>query len=140
VDNNGKEYLALDVGLKRTGIARASNIARIAQPLLTVNTTQLIKTLKQLTEENETEAIVVGLPRSLSGVDTKQTSWVRDFVKYAKAKIDKPFYWQDEALTTRIAQARKETGSKKIHDIDSLAAAIILQDFLDSSEAERTMC
>jgi putative Holliday junction resolvase len=137
VDN--KEYLSLDVGLKRTGIARASEMARLAEPLLTVPTTELVKTLKELIKEHDVSAIVVGLPRSINGNETEQTTWVRDFVAHAKNKIDLPFYWQDEALTSQIAQAKKAV-HKKVHDIDSLAAAIIMQDFLDTPELDRVMC
>jgi putative Holliday junction resolvase len=134
-----KQLLGLDVGLKRTGIARASHQARLAQPLVTVPTTAVIKILKDLIEEYNAGIIVVGLPRNLNGNDTKQTTWVRDWVKHAKSKIELPFYWQDEVLTSRIAEARK-LSSKRLHDVDSLAAAIILQDFLETKESERMIC
>jgi putative Holliday junction resolvase len=133
------QYLALDVGLKRTGIARGSDAARLAEPLRTVATTEVLNTLKNLAEEYNVSAIVVGLPRNLHGNSTQQTNWVRDWVMKLKRKIDLPFYWQDEVLTTRIAEAKK-LSYKKVHDIDSLAAAIILQDFLDTPQADRVMC
>jgi putative holliday junction resolvase len=135
---DSKQLLGLDVGLKHTGIARASANARLAEPLITVPTEKVIATLKNLIEEYDAGTIVVGLPRNLSGDDTKQTTWVRDWVKAAKSKIELPFYWQDEVLTSRIAQAQKMS-YKKAHDIDSLAAAIILQDFLNAPEAERNI-
>jgi putative Holliday junction resolvase len=101
------QYLALDVGLKRTGIARGSDAARLAEPLRTVATTEVLNTLKNLAEEYNVSAIVVGLPRNLHGNSTQQTNWVRDWVMKLKRKIDLPFYWQDEVLTTRIAEAKK---------------------------------
>ena len=134
-----KQLLGLDVGLKRTGIARASQIARLAEPLMTINTNDALKTLKELINEYNVGSIVVGLPRSLNGNDTTQTSWVRDWVKSMKGKLDLTFYWQDEALTTKIAEAKKWS-YKKTHEVDTLAAAIILQDFLDTPEAERVVC
>jgi putative Holliday junction resolvase len=137
--NSNKQYLGLDVGLKRTGIARGSEAARLAEPLLTVNTTEVLKTLKDLIEEYNVTAVVVGLPRNLHGNNTQQTNWVRDWVEHAKRKIDVTYYWQDEVLSTRIAEAKK-LKLKNPHDIDSLAAAIILQDFLDTPEANRTVC
>jgi putative Holliday junction resolvase len=136
---DSKQLLGLDVGLKRTGVARASALARLAEPLVTINTVDVIKTLTQLIEQYNVGTIVVGLPRNLRGDDTAQTTWVRDWVRHAKSKIDLPFYWQDEALTSKIAEAKQKSYTKKV-DIDSLAASIILQDFLESSEAERTMC
>ncbi len=132
------EFLSLDVGLKRTGIARGSTLAKMAEPLETVETEKVITRLGELVNNYGAIGIVVGLPRNLSGNDTAQTSWVRDWVNHAKRKIDLPFYWQDEALTSKIANARQKV-YKKIHDIDSLAAAIILQDFLDSDEANRVL-
>jgi putative Holliday junction resolvase len=136
---DSQQLLGLDVGLKRTGIARASGIARLAEPLMTVSTTDLIKIIKELIEEYNIGIVVVGLPRSLKGDDTAQTGWVRDWVMHAKSKIDLPFYWQDEALTSRIAEAKRAVYKQK-HDIDSLAAAIILQDFLEAPETERSVC
>jgi len=135
---DSKEYLSLDVGLKRTGIARGSEVARLSEPLMTVATTSVLAKLKDLIEEYNVGAIVVGLPRNLHGNNTQQTNWVRDWVINAKHKIDLPFYWQDEVLSTRIAEAKK-LSYKKVHDIDSLAAAVILQDFLDTPEADRTL-
>jgi putative Holliday junction resolvase len=140
VDSSSKGYLGLDVGLKRTGIARASGAARLSEPLTTVATTSVLKTIKDLAEEYNISAVVVGLPRNLHGYSTQQTNWVREWVVNAKNKIDLPFYWQDEVLTTRIAEAKKLTYGKKVHDVDSLAAAIILQDFLDTPEANRVIC
>jgi putative Holliday junction resolvase len=138
VDSN-KQYLGLDVGLKRTGIARASEAARLAEPLITVPTAEVLKTLKDLVEEYNISAVVVGLPRNLQGNSTQQTNWVRDWVTHAKSKIELPFYWQDEVLSTKIAEAKK-LSFKHLHDVDSLAAAIILQDFLETPEANRMIC
>lgn len=133
------QLLGLDVGLKRTGIARASSVAKIAQPLFSVETDHLMEKLRELMKELGASVIVVGLPRNLSGEDTGQTKWVRDWVVKAKKHIDAAFYWQDEALTTKTAEL-SEQSSKKPVDIDAAAAGIILQDFLDSPETERVMC
>lgn len=136
-----KELIGLDVGQKRTGIARASSVALLAEPLTTQDTSQLPKFLKKLIQGSEVEAIVVGLPRNLSGDDTAQTTWVRDWVDSAKKQLNVPFYWQDEALTSHAAQTSqlmKKQGVKA--DLDSLAAAIILQNFLDTPEPERVIC
>jgi putative Holliday junction resolvase len=136
---NSMELLGLDIGLKRTGIARASSVARLAEPLTTADTEQLLEIIDKLIKENSVEAVVVGLPRNLSGEDTQQTKWVRQWVAQTKPTIPVPMYWQDEALTSRLAEAEKNDG-KKNHSTDALAAAIILQDFLDSSKAERVVC
>ena len=131
-----KEVLGLDVGVKTTGIARASNVARLAEPLDSVLTSETIKTLKKYLSDNQVEAVVVGLPRSLSGEDTDQTRWVRQWADKAKQRISIPLYWQDEALTSKVASSNQQVANGKA-DEHSLAAAIILQDFLDSPETSR---
>lgn len=131
------EFLGLDVGMQRTGIARGSAMAKIAQPLFSVGTDELIDNLKTLIVAHKADAVVVGLPRNLKGDDTKQTDWVREWATSAKDKVKLPFYWQDEALTSVNAEAMQS--KTKTKDIDSLAAAIILQDFLDSPEQQRIL-
>ena len=136
-----KEFIGLDVGQRHTGIARASNGARLAEPLMSVKTSDVLKTLDELIKKQAVDAVIVGLPRNLSGDDTTQTAWVRDWVTQAKVRIDLPFYWQDEALTSKVAASRELIKKQQAKaDIDSLAAAIILQDFLDTPEAERVVC
>ena len=132
------EFLALDLGLKRTGIARGNSLVRLAHPLMSVETEKLKHTLKDLIEQHGASGIVVGLPRSLSGHETSQTGWVRDWVRWAKGKFDLPFYFQDEALSSQVAAAGRSY-HKNPRDIDAVAAAVILQDFLDNSEAERVV-
>lgn len=133
-----KEILGLDVGVKQTGVARASNVAKLAEPLMSVPTNEALAALKKYMAEHQVESVVVGLPRNLSGDDTEQTSWVREWVDKAKEKIASPIYWQDEALTSLQARARSsELRAKSSFDEHSLAAAIILQDFLDSAETAR---
>lgn len=136
-----EQLLGLDVGKSRTGIARASGLARLAEPLMTVETAELMETLKELIKAHNYSVIVVGLPRNLQGNETTQTQWVRYWVDKAKKKLKIEFYWQDEALTTKIAEAHQLSGGKKIvQGIDAMAAAIILQDFLDTPEANRAGC
>ena len=133
------EILGLDIGLKHTGIARASNIARIAEPLKTVPTEDVVKTIAEYIQAHKVESIAVGLPRNLSGEDTRQTDWVRQWVDKTKTKITTPLYWQDEALTS--IEARIKNNELRIKtDEHALAAAVILQDFLDTPEAERVVC
>ncbi|MBX4199466.1 Holliday junction resolvase RuvX [Candidatus Saccharibacteria bacterium] len=125
-----KQLIGLDVGQKRTGIARASSIARLAEPLATVETTELQTKLKELFEQYDPEIVVIGLPRNLNSEDTEQTRWVRDYMKELMSRFpERKFHWQDEALTT--VAAGQESNAKKPTEIDARAAAIILQDFLN---------
>jgi len=134
VDNHKtEEFLGVDVGNVRFGIARGNNAAGLAEPLKTVEASQVVAELKKLAVQNSTTGIVVGLPRDLNGNETAQTEAVRRWVLSAKAEIGLKFYWQDEALTSRQAEATepKDAGT------DAVAAAIILQDFLDGAENDR---
>lgn len=128
-----KDILGLDVGLVHTGVARASNIAMLAEPLSSFETANVIEELQKRINQVPTGAVVVGLPRNLDSKETKQTAWVRQWVALAKQQIKLPFYWQDEALTSHQAAKTTYNGA----DEHSKAAAIILQDFLDTPEDER---
>ena len=133
--NTPQEFIGVDVGTVRVGLARGSDVARLAEPLKTVSAAQAINWLAEIAATRKVDGIVVGLPRGLDGQDTSQTNLVRDWAKQAAASIKLPFYWQDEALTTQAAQTHN---SKE--GVDAAAAAVILQDFLDTPEAERVRC
>lgn len=134
MDNN--IYIGLDVGEARTGFARASDVAKIAEPLFTVPTKDALAKIVELAGKEKIAGLVVGLPRNLDGDDTAQTKWVRQWVDEIKPKINFPIYVQDEALTSKLAETKKAADGSK-YDTDSLAASIIMQDFIDSPEAER---
>lgn len=128
------EILALDVGLKRTGIARASTEALLAEPLKTVETDTVLAELQKILAEHQVEAVVVGLPRNSQSEDTEQTRWVREWVKQAKPQIGVPLYWQDEFLTSELAEARSGSSNNAVNSADAVAASIILEDFLKSDK------
>jgi putative holliday junction resolvase len=134
-----RDFIALDLGQKRTGIARASTIAKLAEPLTTVETAKLMSFLNSLALEKDVAAIVVGLPRNQQGEETEQSRWTMNWVRQAKIQIDKPFYCQDEALSTRDAE-KYQKASKSNHEQDAIAAAIILQDFLNTTTDKRVVC
>jgi putative Holliday junction resolvase len=123
--SHNQEFLAVDVGSARVGIARGASIAKLAEPLKTVPAGQAVEEIGELAKQSSASAIVAGLPRSLDGNDTDQTKLVRQWVADAKQKLNLPFYWQDEALTSQGT------------DDDAQAAAMILQDFLNTPETDR---
>jgi putative holliday junction resolvase len=133
--NNPKleEFLGIDVGSVRIGVARGNSAARLAQPLKTIGAANSQAEIKKLILEHNAAGVVVGLPRGLDGNETAQTQTVRGWVKSLKTQVNLPFYWQDEALTSHHAEriSKQEAGA------DAVAAAIILQDFLDSPENDR---
>lgn len=121
--------IGLDVGQARVGVARASLVAKLAEPLEIIETNAAVDWLRNQLATGQITAIVTGLPRGLDGQETDQTSWVRQWVEQAKAQLATKFYWQDEALTTK-----QTTGDKMA---DAAAAALILQDWLDTPPSQR---
>lgn len=134
------QLLGLDVGKVRTGVARASWAAGLAEPLKTVHTATAAEELRELIKRYKVDTIVVGLPRNLNGEDTQQTAWVRQWVGNIKKQLEPTFYWQDEAATSRLAERRVSTSKKNRYLADAIAASIVLQDFIDSPETERSSC
>ena len=126
-------FLALDVGRARIGIAIANSIARIAAPLpAIVNDENHITTIQDLVAENDIATLVVGWPRGLNGQHTEQTEYVDAFVEKLETGIQIPIVKQDEALTSVQAEAELKRRGKDFAkgDIDSLSAVYILEDYL----------
>lgn len=126
------KYLGIDYGLSRVGLATADTEVKLAAPHSTVAPAELATAIAAA---GPFEAVVVGLPRSLDGRDTPQTLAVRRFcddVLWRQLHIEPIF--QDEAGTSSIAEERLKAAGRKYSkgDIDAEAAAIILQDYLDT--------
>ncbi len=125
------DYLGIDYGAKRIGLATA-NSAKLATARTTVGTVaELINFIKQ---HGPFAAVIIGLPRGLDGQDTPQTLAVRRFCDdtlWSKLHLEPIF--QDEAGTSTLAEERLKAAGKPYTkaDIDAEAAAIILQDYLD---------
>lgn len=131
----GRSIVALDVGVQKIGIARASLIAKVAEPLTTLaNDNLFVKKLKDILNEQDADQLVVGLPRGLDGQNTKQTSYVRSFVD--NLQLNSKIIFQDEALTSVKAREFLEANNKTYTkaDIDAYSAVIILDDYLRESK------
>jgi putative Holliday junction resolvase len=132
--------VALDVGERRIGVAMAGQATRLANPLTTItNDDHVFDVVAKLTNEHHTSALVIGLPRGMSGQRTKQTEAIESFVLQLRQQVDLPIYWQDEALTSKQAEAELEERGKPYQkgDVDALAACYILEDFLKDHFKER---
>ncbi len=130
--------LGLDIGEKRIGVALSDSLGIMAGALTVIERATDEAAVQQIVDlvlENEVERIVVGMPRSLDGSLGKQAQAVQSFVDLLKENTDIPVVTWDERLSTVAAErALLETGMKrdkrKKHR-DSLAAAFILQGYLD---------
>jgi len=130
--------LGLDYGDSRIGLAMSDPNKIIASPLYTIQNKGADKLkikLDSIIVENDIESLVLGLPISMTGKDTIQTEKVREFSKFLEC-FNIPINMQDERLSSLSAkksliEQNVKTGHNK-HLIDSTAAAIFLQQFLDS--------
>lgn len=130
------KVIGLDVGEKRIGVAKADSNTRIAVPMGTVvvDGTEW-HAITRLARQQNTQFFVVGLPRNNAGVETRQSLYARNFAKQLTEKIPGArVRMQDETLTSVLAEQRlKERGKAYTKgEIDAEAAAIILQDFMES--------
>ena len=128
--------IGLDVGEKRIGVARADSNTRIAVPVgFILNDDNLWQEIAKISRVQSSTFFVVGLPRSNEGNETKQSLFARQFAKTLTEKVpEAKVRFQDESLTSVEAEERLKVRKKKYEkgEIDAEAAAIILQDFLES--------
>lgn len=136
------KLIALDVGTKRIGVAKADSKVRIAIPYSAVEVNgEEFKKIASLARAWDINNFVLGLPRNSQGEETKQSLYVRKFAKELKRQIpDAKICFQDESLTSVEAEKRLKNRKKgyKKGDVDSEAAAIILQDFLEEKTGKST--
>ncbi|HCC22751.1 TPA: Holliday junction resolvase RuvX [Candidatus Falkowbacteria bacterium] len=129
-------YLGLDWGKSKIGIAIGSDETKIASPILTLSyhsMSEVTDKLADLIVSEQTEAFVIGHPVSLAG-EAKREENFRQFVLEIET-LGLPVYFEDERLSTKYAAslARQFQGFKKVSD-DEVAAAAILQSFLDRGD------
>lgn len=127
--------IALDVGDKRVGVAMTNTLARLPSPFTTLDRDESFwQKLELLVHENDVVRVVVGLPRNLRGDDTDQTKRTKQFISELKIRMGIDAEVQDEALTSRQAEAELRARGKQFAkgDIDSLAATYILEDYLNT--------
>ncbi|UUV19075.1 Holliday junction resolvase RuvX [Fusobacteria bacterium ZRK30] len=134
-----KKYLSLDVGDVRIGVAKSDIMGMIATPLEVIDRrkTKAVKRVKELCEEHNTKSIVIGIPKSLDGTEKRQAEKVREFMEKLNKKIDGlEFIEIDERLSTVSADKMLQNNGvkgaiNKRKTVDQVAAAIILQTYLD---------
>ncbi|HIJ67283.1 MAG TPA: Holliday junction resolvase RuvX [Planctomycetes bacterium] len=130
-------YLGIDYGQKRTGLAVSDAGETIASPLkvLTMKRDCLVAGIVEIVKLENVDAIVLGLPLNMDGTAGSGAKLVRSFAKRIKDSIDVPIHFQDERLSSFDAQGKLAgadlTRKKKKKRLDAVAAASILQSFLD---------
>lgn len=132
-------FMGLDVGDKRIGVALSDESALIASPRETLErrgNKKDIAHLLELARNEEVGEILVGMPFSLDGSLGPQAEKVGRFIDALKTETDIPVTTWDERLSTVSAERALLEGdvsrAKRKQTIDRVAAALILQGYLDS--------
>ena len=136
----GRRLLGLDVGTKTIGLALSDTRLVIASPLETIRRRGRFRddmaALFALVDLHEIGGLVIGLPLSLAGGDSPRTQSVRQFARNVLALRDLPMAFWDERLSTaavtREMIAHDMTRKRRAEIVDRVAAAYILQGFLDA--------
>src|SRR5690348_12424993 len=134
--------LALDLGQKLVGVALSDErlvTTKRLPPLQRSNWKKLLQDLRQLVERFDAQTIVVGLPLRLDGTTGDAAKKAHRLAINLAKSVDLPVYLQDERLTSRAAMENLEAQGVKPDDIPKLidgeAAAMILQDFLETNQS-----
>ncbi len=132
--------LAIDYGLKRTGLAVTDPLQIIATGLTTIESPKLIAFLKDYFKKEEVELILVGEPKNWDDTDTHATPLVRQIVKRLEKEFPAiPLKMADERYTSKMAsRAMIDMGLKKKQRrnkglVDEIAATILLQEYMERS-------
>ena len=157
--------MALDVGEVRIGVALSDGSGFLASPYTTLLARSDVSVVgvavQQLIDETEAEALIIGLPISLDGQIHAQAERIIAFAEQLKTHISLPIEFWDERLSTAEAERLLAESGQSVHmyrqekggrrgphkgkrrkqrnqqGIDALAAAVILQDYLDQHTAPR---
>ena len=132
--------LSIDYGKKRTGIAVTDPAQIIANGLVTVDTHELLRFLKEYTAKESVERFVIGLPRQPDGTPSENQKRVLAFTEKLKKMLPEiPVDFYDERFTSVLAnRAILESGiGKKRRQtdkglVDEISACIILQNYMES--------
>ncbi|WP_318639749.1 Holliday junction resolvase RuvX [Flavobacterium ardleyense] len=130
--------LAIDYGMKRTGIAITDEMQMIASGLTTVETPKLIDFLKKYFNDEKVELVIVGEPKQMNYEPSQSAAMIDAFVvKFTKIFPEMKVERVDERFTSKMAlssmiqsgMTKKKRQNKAI--LDEISATIILQDYLN---------
>ncbi len=141
---NAMKYLAIDYGLKRTGIAVSDGGGVFAFPRCTLERKTkalFFEELMGLISQEQADAIVVGMPLHTDGAECLMTTQTRHFVESLKRRTSLPIFWMNEALSSSEAEDELSgmgLDPRRIKEvIDQQAAVLILETFLNLPEERR---
>jgi putative holliday junction resolvase len=132
-----RRILAIDYGRRRIGLAISDELRLTASPLATIvrkNRRDDMRRLREIVRKNEVGLILVGSPVHLGGQAGEMAAEAARFAERAGKELGLPVALRDERLTSWEAEEiAKETGSRNTKNLDSMAAAILLREYLDET-------
>jgi putative Holliday junction resolvase len=139
------KYICLDIGDRRVGVACGDAEVRIATPLQVLTRASIeqdAQTIGELARKYDAAQLIVGLPRNMDGTQGAQAQAAMAYAEKIARGLNLPLTLWDERLSTLEATKRtQETGArgkKSRRALDAIAAAVILQEFLDSQAGTAT--
>lgn len=133
-----KRVLGIDFGERRVGIAVSDPSGLIARSwgiVLRTSTEQVAERVAQIAGELDVGTILLGLPFDMQGQEGYQARRVRRFADALAQKVSIPIVYWDESLTSvdaaEILRERGERRSRRARPVDAVAAAVLLQSYLD---------
>lgn len=135
--------LGLDIGERRIGVAISDELGMIASPVgMIPRASDVVAEVRSLIAKYNAVGLVAGLPIGLSGREGPQAALVREFTDALAAEIDVPLDYWDERLSTAVAERSLIEGgtrrNKRKERVDAVAAAVILQGYLDNQRWQKT--
>jgi putative holliday junction resolvase len=134
---SGCRILALDIGKKRIGLAVSDELGITAQGMPTLERTRIredMERLRGLAKERDIEILLVGQPLHLSGCESRQSEYTREFAEKLGHLLGLPIVYWDERLTSREAErVLQSTGAsvaEKRRAVDRLSAVLLLESYL----------
>jgi putative holliday junction resolvase len=131
--------LALDHGTRRIGVAISDELGMIARPMEFIPAEpfpEALEQLRQIVTSHEVSLVLVGMPRNMDGSYGPAATKVQEFVGALRSALTVPIELWDERLTSvqanRVLTQASVRGGKRKLKVDSMAAAILLQSYLDS--------
>jgi putative Holliday junction resolvase len=142
IKSSPTRVLGIDYGSQRIGLALSDPLGIIAQSYDTLaNTAEVSRRIAQLVVELEVNLVVVGMPYNLKGERGQKAREVEDFVERLRREMTVDIVTWDERFTSRMANAtmmqmgtRKKERRANKGRIDAMAAALMLQSYLDSTK------
>lgn len=128
------KILGIDYGTKRIGLAISDETQTLAREHSILSPTEFWQQLDGLIDQEGIEKIVLGMPINMSGETTQKSEEVQSFNDQLQQRVSLPVELVDERLSSVMAESISGQGEGQHRQIDSLAAQIFLQNYLNQNK------